>query len=168
MDKIYIGIDNGPSGAVGVIGTREPALFPTPTILQQDYTKKKQNLSRLKTGEFLTLLSSSGEMADNLSKILVLFERPLVNPMRFRATLTAIRCLEAQLVVVEILGYPYMFVDSRAWQKELLPEGCSKEELKHASRDIGIRLFPTLEEQIKKQKDADAIFIAEWARRKGL
>lgn len=41
-------------------------------------------------------------------------------------------------------------------------------ELKKASMDIGLRLFPDQEEVIKKHKDADALLIAEWARREQL
>ena len=56
----------------------------------------------------------------------------------------------------------------KIWQKKLLPQGCKGEDLKRASEDIGLRLFPSLRPVIKKHKDADALLIAEWARREDL
>jgi hypothetical protein len=50
----------------------------------------------------------------------------------------------------------------------MFPKGLKGIELKKASMDIGIRLFPHLEEVIIKQKDADGLLIAEWARRNNL
>jgi hypothetical protein len=59
-----------------------------------------------------------------------------------------------------------MYCDSKDWQKDMLPRGCKKEELKTASLDIGKRLFPSID--WKGFKDADSLLMAEWARRKGL
>ena len=81
--------------------------------------------------------------------------------------MTAMRCFEAELTALEMSGIRFMFIDSKEWQKELLPKGISgSEELKKASLDIGNRLFP----QFKgvKHKDRDGILIAEYARRKNL
>ena len=50
----------------------------------------------------------------------------------------------------------------------MLPKGCKGAELKAASKDVGIRLFPQHKEIIVKQKDADSLLIAEWARRNDL
>lgn len=47
--------------------------------------------------------------------------------------------------------------------KALLPKGCSGEELKKASLDIGNRLFPQFDNI--KHPDRDGILIAEYARR---
>ena len=46
-----------------------------------------------------------------------------------------------------------MYIDSKEWQKELLPSGCKGEELKTASRDIGCRLFPKYKDLIIKLID---------------
>ena len=96
---------------------------------------------------------------------LVLIERPMVNPARFLASTSALRALEATLIVVEELKLPVRYLDSKEWQSEILPKGVEgPDELKAASLDIGQRLFPSL--QFKK--DADSILIAEWARRNNL
>ena len=74
-------------------------------------------------------------------------------------------CLEATIIVLELLKIPFEYIDSKAWQRELLPKGLRKEELKKASLDVGRRLFPQID--WTKFKDADGLLIAEWGRRKG-
>lgn len=168
MKKIYIGIDNGTSGSIGIVREGASSIFmETPVFKEQSYTKAKKNISRIASVKLREVLSSAvGDTSP--SEVMVVMERPLVNPGRFIATMSALRALEATLVVVEGLGYPHMYVDSRDWQKKLLPKDAHGEELKSASHDIGIRLFPHLEEPIRKHGDADGILMAEWARREGL
>jgi hypothetical protein len=87
----------------------------------------------------------------------------MVNSTRFNATLSAIRALEATLIALERSQFPYEYIDSKEWQKVLLPKGLKgSDELKAASLDIGKRLFPSLD--IKK--DADGLLIAEYMRRR--
>ena len=90
----------------------------------------------------------------------------MVNPKRWAASVSAIRALEATLIIVELLEIPYIYVDSKEWQRELLPKGCKGDALKTASKDIGCRLFPQHKELIIKHKDADGILMAEYCRRK--
>ena len=60
-----------------------------------------------------------------------------------------------------------MYVDSKDWQKVLLPKGTKgSDELKKASLDIGNRLFPQFADN--KHKDRDGILIAEYGRRLNL
>lgn len=162
MSKIYIGIDNGVSGSIGIVGDDiEPVFKKTPIKKEQDYTKAAKKVSRLDYSKFMELLSIY-----NKNDITVLIERPLVNSQRFNATASALRCHEAELIMIEILGLRHIFIDSKEWQKELLPKGCSGDELKKASLDIGNRLFPSFEEV--KHLDRDGLLIAEYGRRKNL
>lgn len=78
--------------------------------------------------------------------------------------MSAIRALEATLTVLEFLKIPYAFCDSKEWQRELLPKGLRKEELKTASLQVGKRLFPSV--NFDGFKDADGLLIAEYCRRK--
>lgn len=173
--KSYIGIDNGVTGSIAIINPNKgleighPAICligmrKTPVVLQQNYTKTKKNINRLNIKEMKQILDDWILAGDEVNSLAII-ERPMVNPGRFQATLSAMRCMEATLCALESRSIPYMFVDSKQWQKCLLPAGCEKEELKHASHDIGIRLFPSLKEIIDKHGDADSILIAEWARR---
>lgn len=150
-----IGIDNGVTGA---IGSREYGLVPMPTTKGQDYTKKKQNVSRVDARKLISIFKDYGD-------IFLVIERPMVNPGRFKATKSALRCLESILVVCDLFDIPYAFIDSKEWQKYLLPKGIKGPELKRASSDIGKRLFPEYSEAIDKQGDADALLIHEYAVR---
>lgn len=159
MDKTYIGIDNGVTGTIGIVRYADKArLLMVPTKKVQDYTKAKKNITRLDAVAFKALLEP---FADNC---MVVMERPMVNPQRFTATASALRCLEAELVVIEDLGIPYMFIDSKEWQRAMLPKGIKgSEEQKRSSLDIGNRLFPEFKDF--KHSDRDGILIAEYARR---
>lgn len=167
--KLYIGIDNGTTGTIGWVGEDvTPGIIETPVKEEQSYTKTKKNINRINYSALADLLKIVAGPR-NKDEVLVVIERPMINPMRFQASVSAARSLEATLIAIEQMGLPRMYVDSRQWQKVLLPQGCEGKELKKASMDIGCRLFPGETEQvIKKHKDADALLIAEWARRESL
>lgn len=169
--KIYIGIDNGVTGTIGWVGENlAPGMIETPVKVEQSYTKEKKNITRVDHPDVVKWLKNiTRGLADPKSDVLVVIERPMVNPQRFMASCSALRALESTLVAIESLGLPRMYIDSRAWQKVLLPRGVKgADELKRASLDIGARLFPYLDTIIHKHKDADSVLIAEWARREGL
>ena len=141
---IYIGIDNGTSGSIGIIddatGGGNSIFKLTPTFKEQSYTKSKKIISRINVVELEALLNT---YAVPVPTAKVIMERPMVNPGRFMATVSALRALEATLIVVERLKLPRQYIDSKQWQKELLPQGLKgSDELKKASCDIGCRLFP--------------------------
>ncbi len=160
MNKIYIGIDNGVSGSVAVVGIKQPFQIPTPVINQLNYTKKKQNLNRL-DGVKLTEILKPFQSLD----VFIALERPLTSK-NFKAVVSAMRCLEATLIVIELLRLPYQYFDSREWQSVMLPSGLEKDALKKASLQVGKRLFPKVD--FTGMKDADGILLAEYCRRKGL
>lgn len=160
-NKTYIGIDNGVTGSIGIIDGSEKKIHCIPTISEQSYTKNKQIITRVNSLKLWGLLSDYEK-----SNVLVIIERPMVNPGRFKATMSAIRCLEAVLICIEEFKFPRMYCDSKEWQKELLPKDVDKKELKKASLDISRRLFPNVD--FSKVKDGDSLLIAEWARRHNL
>ena len=154
---IYIGIDNGVTGSIGIVGEEEyEGFYHTPVKNELSYTKAKKFIDRIDWYDLKELLG-------HLHVKMIALERPMVNPARFTASLSAVRALEATLVVIEELKYPYRYIDSKEWQKEMLPRGLKENELKKASLDIGRRLFPQYADQFKK--DADGLLIAEYLRR---
>jgi len=164
-NKMYIGVDNGVTGTVGIIYNNKTWFFETPVKKEQNYTKAKANISRIDLPKFL------GKLNDIIfeckpESVMCLIERPMVNPSRFKATTSALRSLESILICLELMKIPIQYEDSKKWQKELLPIGSVKDQLKKDSVDIGCRLFPQHEELIKKHKDADGLLIAEYCRRK--
>jgi len=160
--KTSIGCDNGPTGNIGVIAPSETLYFPMPVKKELNYTKQKQFLHRVDVKELYGRLKALKET--NSEGCFCLVERPMINPQRWKPSMSAIRCLEATIIVLELLKIPFEYIDSKAWQRELLPKGLRKEELKKASLDVGKRLFPQID--WKKFKDADGLVIAEWGRRK--
>jgi len=156
MPKAYIGIDNGVTGSLGIITDNYSKQIPTPVKKEQSYTKAKQNITRIQVNELETILK---EFKD--TDCLIVLERPMVNPGRFKATVSALRALEATLCTIEQLELPYLYIDSKEWQKNLLPKGVKgAPALKQASHDKGKQLFP----YIKQKGDYDGILIAYYAK----
>ena len=163
---LFIGFDNGvTNNGIGVINDKgEARLYKLPIKKELSYTKEAKHISRI---DFPGLMLLFGDMlADFVEhRVKIGLERPMVNSTRFNASLSAIRALEATLIALEESQLPYEYIDSKEWQKHLLPKGLKgSDELKKASLDIGKRLFPSLE----LKKDADGILIAEYLRRKQL
>jgi len=175
--RVYVGIDNGVTGSIARIApegadahlpegyVKRIWFAPIPVIREQSYTKAKAQITRI---DFEVLRGWLGNMDIFKGDIRVFIERPFVNPKGFKATVSALRALEATLICVEFACLAYEYIDSRQWQKVMLPKGCKGPDLKTASRDIGCRLFPEHAKAIRKHKDADSLLIAEWARRAGL
>lgn len=163
-NKFYIGIDNGSSGSIGMIATSPTApiavhYVKTPVKKEQNYTKKAANISRIDVIAFNKLLNMIPRVKE--VEVHILLERPMVNPQMFQTTISAVRILEAQLIAIEALGLPYQYIDSKEWQKKLLPAGTKgSDALKAASLVIGERLYPG--KLIKGHKDADGLLIAHY------
>ncbi len=163
MKKLFIAIDNGISGTIGVIGETTD-FFKTPTVSVSKYTKAKANITRVDHKKLMSKLThiTNGYLTE---EIMVSLERPMVNPRRFNASASALRAFEATLVVLEQLNLPYSYIDSKEWQKVMLQKGLKgSEQLKKASLSVGNRLFPQFKEN--KHKDRDGILMAEYLRTK--
>lgn len=159
--KIFIGIDNGVSGTIGVVGVIVDTIkTPVKSVLK--YTKKKSNVTRIDHTRLKNyLIEVIGDTPTQ--EVIVALERPMVNPTRFTSTASALRAWEATLIVVEDLNLPYKFIDSKEWQKSLLPSGIKgSSTLKKASLQVGNRLFPKF--NTLKHEDRDGLLIAEYIR----
>lgn len=165
--KYYIGIDNGVTGSVGIVctdATVDPIFIQTPIFKEQDYTKKRKRVSRINIHE----LKNVFEPFYQQSNVKALIERPMINSHRFTASISAARALEATLILLEAYQIPREFIDSKKWQREMLPRGIKgAANLKQASREIGARMFPQFA-PFNKSEDADGILIAEWGKRNNL
>lgn len=159
MNTLYIGIDNGVTGSIGLIADGLGLMVLTPVKNELSYTKKEQHVTRIDSVKLLRFLDDHIVQYD---AVRALIERPMVNPKMFKATLSAMRALEATLNVLEILNIGYSYTDSKIWQKELLPQGVKGPDLKTASAQIAVRLYPNNAEIINKHKDGDGILIAHY------
>lgn len=163
--KVWIGIDNGITGSVGIITEDGKVTYvKTPTKWELSYTKKVKHITRIEGTKLYDLFKPYVGQDVHL-----MLERPMVNPQYFVATLSAMRSLEATLIVIEICGFKFEYLPSTEWQDVLLPEmyegvKVEKENLKPVSLAIGSKLFPQID--YKGFKDADGLLIAEYCRRK--
>lgn len=170
--KTYIGIDNGVTGTIAVLGENLVYMMPMPVKTEQSYTKARQTITRIDYSKFQKhLYDLYSLLIDRMNAIgnpdmLALLERPMVMPGRFKATLSAIRALESVLICLEYMDVPYRYIDSKEWQRQMLPQGTDKKDLKKVSLEIGKRLFPSVD--FKRFHDADSLLMAEWARRLNL
>lgn len=166
--KYYIGWDNGVTGTLSMLNEAGGVNFfiKVPTFKEQNYTKKEYIINRIDTNKLLELLE--GYVGADVK---VMLERPLVNNCFFSATCSAMRSLEATLIVLEKLKFKYEFLDSTEWQNEMLPEYwegelVEKKVLKIASLGVGKQLYPQVD--FKGMKDADGLLMAHYCRQKYL
>jgi hypothetical protein len=162
----FIGIDNGASGSIGIINKDRTIIHfsGVPVKETRDYTKEVKYINRVDVSRLSDLiLSYIGDC--KRSEILLISERPMINPTRFQASIHAARSFEAMMICLESMLLTPIIIDSRIWQHELLPGMKGEAALKQASFDEGIRLFPDQVASIIKHGDADALLIAEYAYR---
>jgi len=157
---IYIGIDNGVTGAICVIDGIKTHIYKMPVFKALEYTKTKQTVTRIDFKKLIEILSEFKVLTEGS---ICYIERPMVNPKRFKATKSAIRCLEATLICLEYIGIPYKFIDSKEWQKHFLPKGIGKDDLKFASLEIARQRFSL---ELKDSNLSDALLIAEYCKLK--
>ena len=155
----YLGVDNGVSGSIGII-TSENGVFYYPTPIKKclNYTKAKKWINRVDFTALKEILNKY-----SATNVFAFIERPMVNPMRFAASVSALRAFEAVIILLEECCIGYEVIDSKKWQKELLPTGLVGLELKIASLQVVTKLFPKIE--LKGFKDGDGLLIAEYCRR---
>jgi len=178
--KYYIGIDNGVTGSVAVLDEAGKVLLYEPTPVREvlNYTKKKELIKRLDGEEFRRIVKPYAGAT-------VVMERPMTNPkLQWKATVSAIRCDEAMLLTVEQMGLRHQYCDSRDWQKAMLSglqtakratKDTTPEErkafkafnakLKRQTKKLSLAMGQQLYPEITIKGDADALLIAEWARR---
>lgn len=155
-ERTYIGIDNGTTGSLGIISKNIVEYYPIPIKKELSYTKKKQNITRIDIGKLKNLLK--------MPVFFAMIERPMINPTRFKASMSAMRSLEAVVIALEDLGIDYKYIDSKEWQGALLPKEAKGKELKVASSIVGARIYPKVIKTIKKQGDADGLLIAHYCK----
>lgn len=140
----YIGIDNGVSGTIGILDNEGNALYFGKTPVK----KSRDKGARLDWYKLESLLRE-------YLPAVCLIERPFTHPKRWKASISAARCDEAEKCVLERLGIKYDTIDSRLWQKVLGSTG----GLKYASLELGNDLYPQYKQH--KHPDRDGLLIAK-------
>jgi hypothetical protein len=155
----FVGIDNGVTGSIGLIYEDGTTVFlPTPVYKTRSYTKKTKYIHRIQWQELIDNIPLNSS---------VFLERPLFNSKVLISSASALRALEATLIVLEMLKICPTYIDSKEWQKEFISSSViGHDNMKIASMNIGIELFPNHASKIRKHGDADGLLIAEYGRRK--
>ncbi len=149
---IWIGIDNGVSGSIGIIS-------PTGTkmVHAREYTrKKKRGGLELDAAAFKDLILQDGIPHG------VVLERPFTGQHR-NVVVSAAHFDSVARTVMELNGIPFIQVDSTDWQRPLLKIVRKKgvhADTKRVSMEAGVLRWPSLRAQIEDQGDADALFLA--------
>ena len=158
---MLISIDNGTTGTIAIFDDSQNLLTfqKMPVRKCKNYQKVSQNISRIEVKKLSQLIVKyiGNENTDTNATTATnaIIERPMINPQRFKASISASRALEAVLIVLEGQSIPYTFVDSKEWQKPLF-EGMEEKDTKLNSLQKGCELFPAYSAIIEKHGDADS------------
>ena len=159
---LYVGIDNGVTGSIGLIVEELGKVIwaesiKTPIIKRRNYTKENKYINCIDYKEVAKTIDKY--KADCVH---VAVERPMVNPGRFFQTLSAMRSLEATEVAIGISSNveSFCYVDSKDWQSDILP-GVEGNDLKPESWIIGISLYNQILGKYSGN-DCDGLLIADW------
>jgi len=166
MREVYIGIDNGVTrSSIGYMNTITGEYFykEMPIKNGRDYTQREKNITRIVYSDLCDIFKRWLTVDKN--QTFILLERPMINPERFEASIVAARAYEIVITAIEQFNIEFDTIDSRLWQKKLLPIGTKGEaDLKQASFDLGLKLFPSCISTILKVQDADGLMIALYAK----
>ena len=161
----FLAFDNGVTGALATYNSVNQKLdfHLSKDYIKKElsYTKVEKHITRIDTPKLRGIISSAIEQS---SSPIAIIERPMVNPTRFVASCSALRALEATLVVLEEFSIPVVYCDSKEWQHKLLGKN-PLVDTKENSRNLGLELYPQFEKEISKQ-DADALLILHWFKNK--
>lgn len=155
--------DNGTTGTVGWLGYRgESEMVEVPVKKRASFHKSPRSTTVIDVKELERIIRFWMYLSDTKPcNVIAYRERPMINPKRWQASMSASRADEAETIMLEQMGIKYHYVDSKAWQRHILPSsgkrGTTSEILKAESKDIGLKMFKSLSAIIEKHGDADGI-----------
>ena len=164
---VFVAIDPGITGAVAILRGGEAAVYDTPTTATNGTGKREYLAASMR--DLLALVPAH--------EAHVVIEEPQVYTGRkvkdggeksgasAGSALKQGRGVGLWEGIVVGLGLSYEFVHPNTWARQM---NVTRE--KGARRVAAARLFPALAQQLARVKDdgrADALLIAEWARRRG-
>jgi hypothetical protein len=182
--NIIFGIDNGVTGTVACILPEYSDyidILETPVIESENYTQDVQKINRINIKELSEWIKKHLNFAKKIYKdkikSIVILERPMVNPQRFKNSLIAIRAFEATLITLESLELNYIIIDSKKWQHHFFGKDTTQIDLKRASLKLSLDIleqnkeskyyvFEDLKKLLEKHGDGDAFLIGYYIKEK--
>jgi crossover junction endodeoxyribonuclease RuvC len=159
---IYIGIDPGLNGGVGILNTHSgsQAVFDTPTMIVSGAKEKRV----YNTVEMSRILQPYEKFT--LHDVLVVLESVHSMPKQGVASSFSFgQGLGMWQGIIAAYGLPLEMPSPQRWKKEILAD---QGKDKDASRAKAVQLFPSLASQFARVRDdgrAEAILMAEYGRR---
>ena len=180
--NLVIGLDNGATGTIAAIIPEHNYLdfIQTPSKVSLDYPKEITYISRVDIEKLSEFIKKNIKIAKKFYKqnikSIVIMQRPMVNPQRFKQSGHALRALEATIITLENLGIDYIIIDSKKWQHYFFGKNTTIIDLKSQSMKKGLEILNTYKIKktnkdeiasiIKKHGDADGMLICQFAVQK--
>lgn len=184
--NIVFGIDNGSTGTVSCIipYNNYVSFIQTPSRECLDYTKQIQYISRIDYNVFKQWFKNNLKKGNKIYKQqlkpIVILQRPMVNPQRFKQSGHALRAFQATILLLEQLELQYIIIDSKKWQHHFFGKNTSQLDLKKQSLQLGIKIIQQIcnnsqqknegceemKQCIRKHGDADGLLICKYGAQK--
>ncbi len=162
-ELVYVGIDPGATGAVGILyrGKAFVGDIPTLKVKRSGGTKTETNLPAL-----MQALRMFGPVRHNIRVAVEQAQIQVVSHGNSAYTAFRVGVFYGQMVgVIAALGLPYVRAAPQSWKKTMGLTGKDKQ----ASRLMAIEMFPNAAADLSRKRDHDrseALLLAEWHRRK--
>lgn len=174
---LVIGMDNGSTGTIcsWIINTNQIDFKLTPSKNVLNYQKQINYIDRIDHQQIKNWIENNIKKTQNLYKreirVIIIIERPMVNPQRFQASLNAVRSFQALLVILQQLDIKYITIDSKQWQHYFFGKDTMFINLKLESLKLGIDILNKYKSSeyheminiIRNHGDADALLITKYA-----
>jgi hypothetical protein len=152
-----IGIDNGVTGSMAIIGP-DGAVFEHVPTKQYLMGQTGSIVRRIDVDALRAFIATHVPIAQEARAYV---ERPFTgSPTMINTMLLSARAHEAVLIALEQLHIGTTTIDSREWQKPILGDVKGSPALKLASKLRGCALYPYLAASIATHGDADGLLIA--------
>jgi crossover junction endodeoxyribonuclease RuvC len=156
---IYIGIDPGLHGAVGVLTSEGQFVFDTPTMVVSG-AKERDEYNTAGMAALLRPYSFSAPILVVLEAVHSMPKQGVSSSFKFG------KGLGIWLGIIAAFNLPLEMPSPQRWKKEMLAD---QGKDKSASRYKAIQIFPAMAEQLKLVKHdgrAEALLMAEYGKRK--
>lgn len=177
--QLVIGLDNGATGTICAIIPQMKYLdfIQTPSIISLDYPKDIQYINRVDTEKITKWIKKNIKKAKNFYKTeiktIIIMQRPMVNPQRFKQSGHALRAFQATIIALQNLKLDYVIIDSKKWQHYFFGKNTMLIDLKAQSMKKGLQILnnykikkankEVMSDVIRKHGDADGMLICQFA-----
>lgn len=149
--NLIFGLDNGTTGSIACIIPEKQYIdyLETPSFECNDYTQEVKKMRRIDIYVlkewFEKHIKFAKKIYKNKIKVIVILERPMVNPQRFKESGYALRAFESTLITIEMLKLDYIIIDSKKWQHHFFGTNTTQIDLKKESKKLSLEILTKYE-----------------------